>query len=103
MHAKPIAGSYKRVACTTVKSMSGLIDASFVTSDGGPLVSVKYARIQAEGQTLRYTLDGSTPTTTAGHQLAAGAMRTFTPAEFRAIKVLEETAGGFANTTLFSA
>ena len=102
MHAKAITGSYQRTRCDTVKSMSGLIGAGFITTDGGPALTVKYARIEAEGQVLRYTLDGSTPTTTSGHRLAAGAMKTFTPSELRTIKILEETASGYASVTLFS-
>lgn len=102
MHRKAIAGSYQRTACTAVKAMADLIGASFINSDGAPIVTVRYAVLQAEAQTLRYTVDGTAPTASLGHTLAAGAMVTLMPAELRAIKVLEATAGGFANITLYS-
>lgn len=103
MHAKAIAGSYQRTGCDTVKTMANLIAAGFVTTDGGPINSAKYARIQAEAQALRYTLDGTTPTASLGHTIAVGAQITLTPRELRDIKVIGAAAGGFANTTLFSA
>lgn len=103
MHAKAIAGSHKRTGVDTVKVMVDLIDAAFVTSDGGPILTCKYAKLQAEAQTLRYTLDGSTPSASAGFVLPANSFVTLAPAELRSIKVIGIVAGGFANTALFSA
>ncbi len=104
MHGKAIAGSYQRTAVAApAKTMADLIAAGFINSDGAPIVSVRYARIQAEAQAIRYTLDGSTPTATAGHVLAAGAEKTFTARELRDLKAIEASAGAYANVTLFSA
>ena len=102
MHKKAITGSYQRTACNTVKAMADLIGASFITSEGALIATARYAVLQAEAQTLRYTVDGTTPTTTAGFILPANSSVTLMPAELRAIKVLEATAGGFANITLYS-
>jgi len=103
MHAKAIASSYQRTACTAIKAMSNLIGAGFITTEGAPRADVKYAIVQAEGQALRFTTDGTDPTTTAGFVLAVGAFYRLTPRELRDVKILEQTAGGFANVQLYSA
>ncbi len=103
MHRKAIASSYQRTACTTVKTMADLIGASFITSEGALVMTARYAVLQAEAQSLRYTVDGTTPTATNGFILPANSPVTLMPAELRAIKVIEVTAGGFANITLYSA
>lgn len=103
MHAKAIAGSHKRTGVDTVKVMADLIDAAFVTSDGGPILSCVYAWLSGEAQVLRYTLDGTVPTASLGHTVALGQRITLTARQLRTIKVIGAAAGGFASVTLFSA
>lgn len=103
MHAKTIANSYQRTACTTVKTMADLIGAGFITAEGALRADVKYAVVQAEEQSLRWTTDGTAPTTTAGFIMTAGQQYMLTPAELRYLKVLEQTSGGFLNIQLYSA
>lgn len=51
-------------------------------------------RIQAFTQALRYTLDGSTPTASAGFRLAANEMIEIPLGASGSVKVIEETATG---------
>lgn len=102
MHGKAIASSYQRTACTAVKAQADLFPAPMFTA-GVLTINAKYAVIQAEAQSLRYTTDGSTPTATAGYIIAAGERVTFTPAELATIKIIEASAGGYANAQLYSA
>lgn len=102
MHGKAIAASYKRTACSSIRTQTDLFAAGFFTA-GVLTVNARYAVMQGEAQNLRYTTDGSDPTATAGFLLLVGERVTFTPAELATLKVLEATSGGFANCQLYSA
>lgn len=50
--------------------------------------------IQAFAQNVRYTLDGTTPTSTTGFQLTVGTLRVIEVGLATAVKVIEESASG---------
>jgi len=104
MHAKPIAGAYRRTAVATpAKVYTDVVAAAVVQSDGSFTPNVRYFKVAAESQVVRYTLDGTTPTTTNGFRLLTGVAPTvFSLAEMRAAKFLEESAGGYVSTQPYS-
>lgn len=59
--------------------------------------------IQAEGQNVRYRVDGVNPTATVGILLAAGECHTLNVGEgnISNIKVIEAAVGGILNVTAF--
>jgi hypothetical protein len=49
--------------------------------------------IQAQAQTVRYTLDGTTPTASVGFQLFAGDTATIQVGAGLTVRIIEETSG----------
>lgn len=80
----PVVGGYQRI--------TDLSSAVTPAQQTGADVMV----IQAEAQTLRYTVDGTTPTATIGFPLPAGTRLTY-PGDLSTIQLIETVSGGIAH------
>ena len=58
---------------------------------------VNQAVVQADGQALRFTLDGTTPTTSLGFLIPAGTSITLSAADAAAAKLIAAVSGGLVN------
>lgn len=59
-----------------------------------PPVGATKLILQAQGQDVRYTLDGTTPTASVGFILYAGDTATIPVGQSAVVKVIEATSGG---------
>lgn len=86
--ARPNTGYHQLTTLTTAQTAPGV----------GTVIA-----LQAEGQSLRYRLDGVDPTPTVGFLLAAGETHTLNVGEggIPKIKVIETQAGGILNVHTF--
>jgi hypothetical protein len=100
MQVKPVANSFQRTDVTAAVGVNGLVAAGALS--GGVIVpGLAYLYLVADGQALRYTDDGTTPTTTVGFYLPVGQGVYIYPGQFANFKVISTAASGFADCAAY--
>lgn len=84
----PIAGSYQQITMSGIEVLT-------------PPETAVYAIIQAEASLLRYTDDGTNPTTTRGMQLFPGGSFTYN-GDLTKLKFIDSATGGILNVLYYA-
>ena len=101
MHTKPLANSFQRTDVTSAQAASALIPSGLLVGGAIP-PSVAYLYLVADGQALRWTDDGTTPTTATGFYLPVGQSLIIDRGQFASFKVISTAAGGYADTSAYT-
>lgn len=84
VHEPVAVGAHQQASVTGTASTLATLSVSAVTGAGG-------YRVQCQGAPVRYTLDGTSPTTSSGFSLDVRQYADLTPADFAAAKWIAES------------